>query len=225
MLDNSMSDIPSTPINEGISFLWRVAPSALETLRNEHPSLAEELKLGIPAGTSKTGKGAPDTAIIREKAQIMIAVLSEASVVAQKALVSLSRRVNRARVQRLASQVLVLVGSSSSLGTLALRNNPAAVISAVLTVVAALGNLLAEYQERLLNPRTGNIYDAFQRLSECVYKTRTLATDLALALKYEQENSEIKQLIIQANVLCERLNDWLIKLVYRTDAASPSLGV
>jgi hypothetical protein len=33
--------------------------------------------------------------------------------------------------------------------------------------------------------RTGNIYDAYQRLSEGAYRTRKVSTDLSLALKYK----------------------------------------
>ena len=53
----------------------------------------------------------------------------------------------------------------------------------------------------------------YQRLSECAYKTKGVASDLTLALKYNQCVSEIEALIASANVLCEELNGWLIQMV------------
>jgi hypothetical protein len=209
-----MPSATSVPINEGISLLATLSPLRLEQLRKEHPSISKDLVLGITAGPEEERTDEfVASAIIREKAQVMIAALSEAGTAAQNALESVSTKVKSAKRQRLISQLLVLIGSSSSLATLALNKNRAAVISAVLTLLAAIGNLFAEYQERLLNPQTGNIYDAFQRLSEGVYKTRTMSMDLGLALKYSQKPAEISQLVVSANVLCEQLNDWLIQLL------------
>src|ERR1700730_1005453 len=208
-----MGETTSIAINEGVFLLQSLSPARLDQLREEYPALSKELAVGISAGPDvEPGDNNAATAILREKAQIMVVALSEAGTAAQQALLTLSRRVKSARRRRLISQMLVLIGSSSSLATLALSKNRAAIISAVLTLLAALWNLLAEYQEKLLNPQAGNIYDAFQRLAEGAYKTRTLSTELTLALKYDQA-SQIGQLAANANLLCEQLNGWLVQMV------------
>jgi hypothetical protein len=209
-------------INEGIFLLEKLSPSKLVDLRKEYPFLSGDLRVGISAGPEAERDASVQDAIAREKAQIMIAALATAESAARKGLASVSRKVKSARRQRLISQIFVLIGSSSSLATLALGQNRAAVISAVLTLLAALGNLFADYQERLLNPQAGNIYDAFQRLSEGVYKTRAMSTDLNLALKYSQESSQIEQLVANANALCEELNSWLVQMVLTIPAQSPA---
>jgi len=202
----------SPAINEGVSLLNGLSPAVLENLRTQHPGLSADLKLGIQAGTEPPSDE-DQAPIIREKAQIMIAAMAEAGTAARATLTSVSRKINSARRQRLWAQLLVLIGSSSSLATMAFGKNAAAIICAVLTLLAAIGNLIADYKEKLLNPQSGNIYDAYQRLSECVYKTNGVATNLTLALKYNQSVSELEPLIASANVLCEELNGWLVQMV------------
>jgi hypothetical protein len=99
---------------------------------------------------------------------------------------------------------------------LAFGKNAAAIICAMLTLFAAIGSLIADYKEKLLNRQTGNIYDAYQRLLEGTSRTRKLSTDLSLALKYIQGPSELEPLIASANVSCEDLNGWLIQMVATT---------
>ena len=198
-------------INEGVSLLDKLSPNKLTELREQYPALADELALGIEAGGDE--HVAPQAALLKEKANVMITALAEAESAAEKALASVSARVKSARRQRLISQMLVVIGSSSSLATLALSKNRAAVIAAVLTLLAALGNLIAEYNERLLSPQAGNVYDIFQKLADGAYRARSLSTELTLTLKYQPDIPELKGLVERANVLCEELNGWLIQLL------------
>lgn len=213
MSENATITAKGAAINEGVFLLDTLSPARLEDLRREYPRLSEDLKVGILAGVEEGGDKEQAIAILREKAQIMIAALAEANAAAERALVFLSQRIVSAKRQRLFAQLLVLIGSSSSLATLAFGQKPAAIICALLTLFAAIGNLIAEYKERLLNPQTGNIYDGYQRLSEGAYKTRSLSTDLTLALKYNQGPPELQPLIASANALCEQLNGWFIQMV------------
>jgi hypothetical protein len=198
-------------INEGVSLLHSLSPSALEKLRIQHPLLSNDLKVGILAGV-ETENLEDRGQIVHEKAQIMICALSEAETAASQTLKAVAKKITSARRQRLWAQLLVLVGSSSSLATMAFGKNAAAIVCAVLTLLAAIGNLIADYKEKLLNPQTGNIYDAYQRLSESSYRTKTLATDLTVGLKYNQDVSELEPMIAKGNVLCEELNNWLIQM-------------
>lgn len=211
MGENTVSMGVGPAINEGVFLLNSLSPARLESLRGEYPHLSKSLKVGIEAGVEED-RDKDQAAIVREKAQIMVAALAEAEAAAQRALAFVSRKIKSARRQRLFAQILVLMGSSSSLATLAFGKNTAAIICATLTLFAAIGNLVADYKERLLNPQTGNIYDAYQRLAEGGYKTRSLSTDLTLGLKYNQ-GAELAPLIASANALCEELNGWLIQMV------------
>jgi len=212
---------PGEAINEAVFLLSQLSPSQLESLKLQYPELADELRVGISGGGESAESPQKDPHLA-EKASIMIAALDEAWRRAEGAMTSVSRNIKKARQHRLVSQALVLIGSSSLLGTLALDNKPAAVISAVLTLLAALGNLLAEYQERLLNPQSGSIYEAFQKLGDGAYKARVLSRELQLALKYDGHEAELKDLITQANELCEQLNGWLVQLL--NQLSSPSFS-
>jgi hypothetical protein len=206
-------------INEGVSLLEKLSPKRLNELRAAHPLLSDDLDLGIVAGAEEKPEGQSiHDVLLKEKAAVMIAALGEATNAAYAGLASVSRRVRTARRARLFSQVLVLIGSSSSLATLALSKNRAAVIAAVLTLLAALGNLLAEYQEKLLYPQTGNIYDVLQKLGEGAYRAKTLSTELTLAVKYDADPTDLKGLVANANMLCEQLNGWLIQILNRIQA-------
>jgi hypothetical protein len=205
--------IATGAINEAVSLLDSLSPTRLDQLRGQHPLLAGDLGLGILAGADTEQ---PSDALLNEKAQIMIAALGEAWKAAEDALAEVSRRIKTARRERLISQVLVVIGSSSSLAAITLSQDlrPTA-IAALLTLLAALGNLVAEYHEKLLTPQAGNIYDAFQKLGEDGYKARAASTDLTLALKYNETGPELRTLLASANQLCEQLNAGLIQLLNR----------
>ena len=202
----------SPAINEAVFLLSSLSPGILDDLRKKYPGLSSNLKVGITAGAEEE-QDKDRTAIDREKAGIMIAALAEAERAAREALAATSKKIKSARQERLLAQLFVLIGSSSSLATLAFGKNAAAIICALLTLFAAIGNLIAEYREKLLNPQTGNIYDAYQKLSEGAHKISSLSTDLSLALKYNRGASELEPLIATANALCEELNGWLVQMV------------
>src|SRR5438876_9785203 len=113
-------------INEGVSLLEKLSPSRLHVLRGEYSLLSDELGLGIYAGSEEDQKGGQEGDLhLNAKASIMIAALSEAWKAADDALATVSRRIRTARRERLISQALVVIGSSSSLATLALSKNRA----------------------------------------------------------------------------------------------------
>jgi hypothetical protein len=198
-------------INEGVALLDELAPSRLADLRTALPQLASELQVGIIAGSGDE-EPAPD-AYLREKASVMMTALTEVADAAERKLMEVSGRVRNARRQRLVSQALVLVGSSSSLATLALSQTRAAVAASVLTLLAALGNLAADYLEKLLNPQAGNIYEMFQRLGEGKYRAKSLAVEIAISLKYGAVPEDLRALVGEANKLCEDLNGGLVQIL------------
>jgi hypothetical protein len=201
-------------INEGVSLLEALSPVRLNELRAAHPQLADDLRLGLIAGDEdiESSNAQSQYQLLKEKASVMVVALKEAASAAQAGSISVSQRVRTARRQRLISEALVLIGSSSSLATLALSKNRATVIAAALTLLAALGNLFAEYQEKLLT-QGGNIYDVFQKLGEGAYQARALSTELILSLKYDVTPTDMKDLVMRANGLCEQLNGWLVQLL------------
>lgn len=216
MGSTAIIDNAGAAINEAVFLLAQTSPEKLETLRNQFPHLAEELQEGIYAGEEEEEKTGAGNSYLADKAVIVISALDEASSRAQSAMGAVVGSIRKARVRRLVSQVLVLVGSSSLLGAVALDGKTATVASAIITLLAALGNLFAEYYERLLSPQSGNIYDAFQKLGEGAYKARTFSSSLQLALKHKEGEADLAALIGEANELCEQLNGWLIQILNST---------
>lgn len=218
-------DNAGAAINEAVFLLAQTSPERLESLRSQFPYLAEELQEGIYAGEETQEKGeAKKSSYLADKAAIVIAALDEAAKRAESAMGTVAESIRKARLRRLISQVLVLVGSSSLLGAVALEGKTATVLSAVLTLLAALGNLFAEHYERLINPQSGNIYDAFQKLGEGAYRARTFASRLQLALRHKEGETELANLIGEANELCEQLNGWLIQILNQSLSGRLAVG-
>jgi signal transduction histidine kinase len=198
----------AAPINEAVFLLKLMAPEQLESLKNRYPDIAQELQEGIFAGAEEPSS--QRSSYLCQRAVIVIVALEEAASRAEKAMVVAASDIKRARSRRLISQVLVLVGSSSLLGAVALdARQLVMVVSAVLTLLAALGDLLAEHYERLLNPKVGNIYDAFQKLGEGTYRARRIAVELQIATQHDEGIGELAELVGKGNELCEQLNAWL----------------
>jgi hypothetical protein len=211
-------------INEAVFLLSALAPRQIESLKLQYPALADELKVGIYAGEEPPAHPPQDLHLV-EKADVMLRALAEASRRAEEAMACVSAKIKKARLRRLVSQAFVLIGSSSLLGAVALQGKLAAVGSAVLTLLAALGNLFAEHQEKLLNPQASSIYEAFQKLGEGAYKAHFQSSQLQLMLKFPGQEAELKDLIAQANALCEQLNGWLIQLLNQLPSSSSSGSV
>lgn len=205
-------DTQNVAINEAVFLLSELSPDDLDKLKLKYPTIADNLKVGIYAGDDVSNEH------LFEKAHVMMVVLNEARRRSETAMISISASIKKARQRRLLSQAIVIIGSSSLLGAVALDGKQATVISAILTLLAALGNLFAEYHEKLLNPQAGSIYDAYRKLGEGAYKAQFLSGDIQLSLKYGRHNTEMKDLILQANELCEQLNGWLIELLNQLPA-------
>jgi hypothetical protein len=201
-------------INEAVFLLSQADPAKLVSLREKFPELDEELQEGIYAG-SKQGDRATQDSYLVQKAEVVATALESVSDQADAAMRRVRVSIQRARSRRLISQVLVVIGSSSLLGAVALEGRTVTVISAVLTLLAALGNLFAEYHEKLLNPQASNIYEAFQKLGQGTYRARALLAQLQLAMRHEEGVQMLTDLVSTANELCEDLNGWLIQVLHQ----------
>jgi len=204
-----MGDLANAPINEAVSLLDSLAPERLIELRAEHPELAVQLRVGVDCGQEDE----VSPSLTRERARVLLAALNEAAVRAQRALENAAKRVARIRRKRLFSQVAVLIGSSSLLGAVALDQKVASVVSAVLTLLAALGDLLAQHEEGLLTPGQGTVQEIFQRLGEGRYAAHRMASELELSIRLEQSDDDLAKTIERGNALCADLNSWLIQLI------------
>lgn len=202
-----MGELSGAPINELVALLTKIDAPKLKALRAEFPHLANELQLGRIGGGSEDAN-AYDLDRAKVAAQSLSAVANRASI----ELVRIQARMKLSRRRRLLAQILTLVGSSGVLGALALDKPTIAIATSVLTLLASIGSVLADFGERLVSPSKGDIYEAFEQASSVGFKARRLAEELRLAVSHNVATSELRPLIANANQLAEELNGWATKM-------------
>ncbi|HDR2474378.1 TPA: hypothetical protein QCI26_004120 [Enterobacter soli] len=199
-----MGSTPSSPpINEGVNLLNTLSPKDLDEFRQAMPSLGTELLLGRLGGQSET-----DRSLNKLRAEILIKALVIARERAEVELSDLKKKISSAKKIRLGSQVVSVICSSGVLGTIALGNKNVTITTAILSVAASLGVIVAEYKERLINQC--DIYNAFESASLVAYKAGVAAGNLTILSEKIPESEELHNAIIDGNKICEDLNVWLI---------------
>ena len=206
-----MGTSTGAPINEAVGVLSKLDPAQITELRNEFPSIADELRIGRIGGTP-SDSASFDLERAEVAARALIAVANRASL----ELVRIQDRMRSARRRRLGSQILTLVCSSGVLGALALNKATTAVAISVLTLLASVGTLLADFGEKLLKSGEGDVYEAFEQASNASYKARKLSEELRLAIRHNISGDELRSLVTSANQLAEQLNQWVTKMVGST---------
>lgn len=201
------SKISAPPINEAVNLLNSLSPVSLDHFRQSFAVLGEELSLGRLGGDA-TGDGS----LNKLRAEVLIRALGMARERAEAELELLKGRMSSAKKFRLGSQVVSLVCSSGVLGAIAIGDKNTTVATAILSVVASLGVIVAEYKERLLKQGEGDVYAAFEAAGHAAYKAGLAAENLHLLSTHIPMSEELQNAIAEANKICEELNGWLIKI-------------
>lgn len=195
------------PINEAVFLLSELEPASLEDARRQFPQLESELVLGRQGG-EKESRGELDL----DRAQVMLQALNAAKKRAEIELVSIRQRMGASRRRRLWSQIASLICSSGVLAALALDQVRLTVITALLALLASIGTMVSEHQERLLKQGDGDIYDAYEKASEAAYKAGLMSENIRLLMKHNSESAEIRAALESANALCEELHKWITRM-------------
>ncbi|MRE40057.1 hypothetical protein GIJ60_14695 [Klebsiella quasipneumoniae] len=195
------------PINEGVSLLNTLSPESLHDFRKSLPELSEELEIGRIGGITSS-----DGSLNKLRAEILIKALDIALGRANTELEILKNRMTSARKFRLGSQVLSLICSSGVLGAIAIGDKNTTVITAILSLLASLGVIFAEYKERLLKQGDGDVYIAFEAAGQAAYKAGVALENIKLLSSHANDSEELKNAIAESNKICEDLNIWLIKI-------------
>ena len=195
------------PINEGVSLLNKLAPDLLGDLRHSFGVLGEELKLGRLGGETQS-----DEALNKLRAMIIVKALEAAKERAETELELLRVRISSAKKFRLGSQLAALICSSGVLGAIALGDKNVTVATAILSVIASFGVIIAEYKEKLLKQGDGDVYAAFESAGQAAYKAGLLKENLGLLSTHAPDSDDLRQAITEGNAICYELNGWLIKI-------------
>lgn len=197
----------AAPINEAVSLLSALEPAGLEKARGMFPGLQPELALGRRGGVEDG-----DDALNFDRARVMEQALGAGTRRAEEELAAIRKRMTLARRRRLVSQIATLVCSSGVLAALAVDDKMLTVMTAVLALLASLGTLVAEHQERLVKQGDGDIYDAYEKASGLAYKAGLMAENIRLLVKHKAEGGQIVTALEAANAVCEELNRWITKM-------------
>lgn len=203
------------PINEAVYLLDKLNPEALKTYRTENREIAEMLEPGIWAGTEsemKSDRGSSDD-FAYEKAKFVLAAVKVSLDTANRGIITATKRISFSRKLKLYSGILVLLGSSGILGALALKQQNIAIISAIITLFSSIGNLISDHLEKIINPKSGNVYDVYQNLVESRNKLNYIKSELTLALKYRLGHNEINVIVANANEKIGNINRWFPQII------------
>jgi hypothetical protein len=198
----------TTPsINEAVFVLNQLEPYELEQLRKKYPQLLAELKLGRIGGSSL-----PNDELNKARANVVSQALLAIKRRADHELLLTRTRMVKARKNRLRSQIAALICSSGVLGAIAIGNNAMSIVSAVLSLLASVGVMLAEQTEKLLKQGDGDIYSAYESAGQASYKAGLAYENLLLLMRYDATSHELDDAVSTANGLCEELNSWVLRI-------------
>jgi hypothetical protein len=198
----------AAPINEAVFLLNELDPKILDTVREQFPQLGPELALGKEGGENEVREE-----LDLDRAQVMLRALDVAKKRAENELNTIRQRISASRERRLWSQIASLICSSGVLASLALsQKGLVTVITALLALLASIGTMISEHQERLLKQGDGDIYDAFEKASQAAYRAGLMAENIRLLVKHKVGSAEIRTALESANLLCEELNSWITKM-------------
>lgn len=196
------------PINEAVFILNKLAPDSLEKMRIEFPNLAQELVLGRIGGKHEL----LNEDLYLEYAQVAIRALEEAIKNIEYQLPRARNRMIIAKKHRLWSQIISLVCNSGVLAAIAFDDKFASILTAVLALLASIGIIVAEHQERLLQQGNSNIYEAYEKSSQALYKAKLKRENIKFFIKHKIGPDELRSEIESANALCEELSDLIIQI-------------
>jgi hypothetical protein len=129
-----------------------------------------------------------------------------ASKLASDAGAKLQRRIKSANRTKLAIQILTVISSASVLGTIITDQKALSKIVSLITILISIAGLLVDRSEKLLNPNSGNIYEAYEKLMKALVELRAVKSELELAVKHLRPIEEIQNLIASANAILESIN-------------------
>ncbi|MGE0420867.1 MAG: cell division protein ZapB [Reyranellaceae bacterium] len=201
-----MGSAQGVAINELVHLLHSNAAAKLASARKESPELAPVLDLGIKAGDApSTG---PDPLIVA-KARLAVTALGSLNEPLGRTKSELLQLANRSSRWRLSVQVVAVVGSTATVGTVVGDQKTLSIIVGAIGSLGSLLTLFADALEKRISPKLGTIQDAYEKLHSEEFKAQAICQSIELAIKYEVARPELEQLVQEANALAERINNLL----------------
>jgi hypothetical protein len=184
-------------VDEIATLLGTYAPLALAALRADAPSeLQDELVIGGTAG--------PVDTLLRERAQFAVAAIDEFTPYAVFVLERAKQSLDHARRARFVAEILTVVCSAGTLGTLGLKNEATWLMS-VLSLIAAVATVTAEHLIRLNLAGNTSLVDLYTKLTNQMYELRLTGERLRAFLHRDsvlEDTKELETLISRANEIC-----------------------
>lgn len=199
------------PINEAISYLSSNHSEKISELQARFPDISDELKPGVLAGSDETDESLPsekDRQYVLAKAKIQSEALAYLVRDASSAAAYCKEKISIIRRLKMGSEILVLIGSSSILGTLNLESDWPTIVAAVATFLAACAALCVDHLQKIMNPELGDIFNAFVELVSLSKSADVLYREMQAALEIDMDDETIGELITRSNELMGKANQW-----------------
>jgi hypothetical protein len=191
----------TAPINEAVNLIASVDKAALDDLKARFPAL--DLRPGIEAGEAEEEDS---RSFLEDKASIISKAADVVEMMATQESAKLRRKIKTSGGIRFAVQIVTILSSASVLGTLIANQNTLATVTAGVTTVVAILGVFADRYEQLLAKGRGNIFDAYDNLTQLLVDLRETRTTLELSVRHQRPVSELDNLITKANQTLEKIN-------------------
>jgi hypothetical protein len=200
----------NAPINEAINLIAQVSPDALKELQVAYSFLGDEVKPGLMAGDAADPD---DRKYLLAKAAIIRQATDAAIAQTKAAQQRLRGRIARSNRVKLAIQVIGVVASASVLGTIITDKGQLSMILSITAVIVSISTLVSDQYDRLLNPNSGNIYDAFDKVNSSLAKAIGISRELELLETFARPNEEMKTTIAEANSTMQVINELIPEIM------------
>ncbi len=196
-------------INEAIFTLSHFFPEILTKFKVNHPEISDELIVGKPCGEEEKKQSNNQ---LYSKAKLICEALRFSSSKAKEGLSNVKSSLIKARRIRIIGQVMVLLGSSTILASIVTDQNEIEIASGIITFLAAVSSIFAEYFEKPLLPNSGNLYDEFQKLGCLIFESELNANEISILIELNSKETDIVKAIRKGNEQCRKMNQILVNL-------------
>jgi hypothetical protein len=209
----------AAPINEISALQRKLAPQSMTEFESRFPSIAEEMK-GFKAGEVAVEPSPNQGQVVQERARAKAIftqeIIQNAEAACEQGLVVARRNIRVSRTIKTVGQIFSLGGTGAVIGCLGLGKPNPALITSIITLLAAIATLISDYVIAVPgDDGKTNAHDVYQELVAARFDLHTSGFELATLERYSASPDEIEAKVGEINAVCRTVNKNVGNLLVR----------